>query len=71
MGGDGGVTFDWPGVRATFTVANASFVTVDVDDGTAGGTRLHVYVVSAGGGNRWPLQDRGNCGKGEGHDRSR
>lgn len=41
---DNSVMFDVEGASVSFTVANASFVGVEIRDQTAGGARLGVYV---------------------------
>ena len=50
----GGVTFDLEGTTLLFTVANASFIGLNISDGTPGGARVGVYFDSessgAGGG---------------------
>jgi hypothetical protein len=43
----GGVAFDWEGVSATVSVANSSWVTVNVTDGTSFGTRLSTWQAGA------------------------
>lgn len=42
----GGVTFDLEGTTLLFTVANASFIGLNISDGTPGGARLGVYFDS-------------------------
>jgi len=45
------VTFDWPGVTASFRVeGNASVVKVLINDTTVAGTRFAVYLGSPGMG---------------------
>jgi hypothetical protein len=42
-----GVVLDWPGVRATVAVRNATAVWMVFDDASYTGTRFNVYLVSA------------------------
>lgn len=44
-GGDGSVVLDWPGVSASLTLTNMSYLRCTIRDGT-NGTRIAVTVVS-------------------------
>lgn len=46
----GTIAFDWEGVSATFTVANSSYVTVNIADSSQSGTRFSTTQVTPASG---------------------
>jgi hypothetical protein len=45
---DGAMLIDWEGTALTFTVTGATFVGLNVSDGSQGGARLGVYLTGSG-----------------------
>lgn len=45
---DGAMLLDWEGTALTFTVSDATFVGLNVTDGSLGGSRLAVYLTGTG-----------------------